>query len=346
MLRGAIIGLGNVAVLGHLPGWLARSSEVNIVAAADANPDRRALLDAHVPGARWYGSAEALLAEEALDFVDICTPPGTHAGLIRAAMHRGAHVLCEKPLVCRLQELHEIAELAGTTGRVLHTVHNWHHAPIVQFVRDLLRQDAIGDVTQVAWRTLRLKPAVTGDGRGDNWRLDPAMAGGGILVDHGWHVFYILNGWLGRLPQRVRARLETRRHVRNPIEDTVSLQIEYPGVTAEVFLTWAADTRETGAELQGMRGSIAIQEGTVVLNGPDRSEQRWNFPSSLSDGSHHPDWFGGVAGEFLDAMHGARGSANLAEASLCGALLAAAQESHRQGDTWLPFEDARRSVCR
>lgn len=347
MLRGAIIGLGNVAVHGHLPGWLSRR-DVEIVAATDARPERRPLLDAHLPGRRWYESTEALLAGEALDFVDICTPPATHAGLIRAALRRGLHVLCEKPLVCRIEELVGLLGSVAETDRALCTVHNWHHAPLVRFVRDLLRREAIGEVTRVRWRTLRTKPAVTGDGRSGNWRLDPAMAGGGILVDHGWHVFYILHGWLEQAPTRVSARLETRRHTQYPLEDTATVRLEFPHAAGEVFLTWAADARQTDAELEGTRGSIHIEENTVVLNaaGADQPEQRWTFPSSLSDGSHHPDWFGGVADGFVAGMRDETARrANLSEASLCVAQLAMAQESNRQKGAWLPIEDARWSVC-
>ena len=347
MLRGAIIGLGNVAVNGHLPGWLSRR-DVEIVAVAETNPERQADVAARLPGARWYDSAEALLAGETLDFVDICTPPATHAGLIRSALRHGLHVLCEKPLVCGMEELRELTRMAEEADKALFTVHNWHHAPIIRFVRDLLRQGAIGEVRHCGWEVLRTKPAITGSGQGGNWRLDPAMAGGGILVDHGWHVFYILHGWLEQAPTRVSARLETRRHTQYPLEDTATVWLEFPHVAGEVFLTWAADARQTGAELEGTRGSIRVEENTVVLNvaGTDRAEQRWTFPSSLSDGSHHPDWFGGVADGFVAGMRDETARrTNLSEASLCVAQLAMAQESNRQGGAWLPIEDARWSRC-
>ena len=93
MLRGAVIGLGNVALHGHLPGWLGRS-DVRIVAAADARPAQRAQCEGLLPAARWYDSAGDLLAGEPLDFVDICTPPSSHAELILRSLDRGLHVLC------------------------------------------------------------------------------------------------------------------------------------------------------------------------------------------------------------------------------------------------------------
>jgi len=339
MLRGAIIGLGNVAVHGHLPTWL-NHPKAGIVAAADSVAARRTEFERLVPGGRWYESADELLTGEKLDFVDICTPPATHALLIRAALQRGLHVLCEKPLVCRALELAELVELVDKTGLVLYSVHNWPHAPILRQVEDLLRQHEIGEVRRCRWQTLRTQPAITGDGQGDNWRTNPVMAGGGILFDHGWHVFSILPRWFGASPLRISAQLETRQHTQYRLEDTATVRLQYPRATAEIFLTWAADKRLTWAELEGTKGTIRVEDGEVVLSSPAAgSERRWTFPA-LSAGSHHPEWFGGVVTEFLAAVRNTMSRGNLPEASLCVTLLELAQESNRQGCVWLPIPPA------
>src|SRR2546430_15367633 len=98
MLRGAIIGLGNVALAGHLPGWL-RCRDVEIVAATDVEPARRAAIEALVPTVTWYDTAESLLARERLDFVGICTPPARPRPPGTAPPRSGPHRLCAKPLV-------------------------------------------------------------------------------------------------------------------------------------------------------------------------------------------------------------------------------------------------------
>src|SRR5262245_45525320 len=211
MHRGAIIGLGNVALHGHLPGWR-RRSDVEIVAVTDARPEQRALAATHAPGARWYPTATALLAEADVDFVHICTPPSSHAALIREAPAPGRHVLCEKPLVIAAADVPPLAQLAERTGRIIYTVHNWHHAPIVRRTADLIREGRIGRVEHVIWHTLRTRPAAAGDEQTGNWRVDPAIAGGGVLSDHGWHVFYVVQRWVGEEPRSVSARLERRRH--------------------------------------------------------------------------------------------------------------------------------------
>jgi predicted dehydrogenase len=336
MLRGAMIGLGNVALHGHLPGWRGRD-DVEIVAATDAEGHRRLERARHLPNARWYDSAADLLAAERLGFVDICTPPSSHAPLIRSALERGLHVLCEKPLVGSLGELAALARLATARGAVLHIVHNWHYAPIVARTARLIRDGQVGQVTRVVWHTLRTEPALARDERHGNWRVDPRVAGGGVLTDHGWHVSYLLRRWIGAHPTAVSARLETRRHTQWPVEDTATLRIAFPGATAEVLLTWAADVRRNWVEVTGTTGRIELHDDTLVLR-RGTVEHRWPCPPGLSNGSHHPDWFGPVAEEFLARVRGeSPAHANLTEAALCLALENQARESSRRDGEELPL---------
>ena len=336
MLRGAIIGLGNVALHAHVPGWLSRR-DVEIVAVSDADPSRQALGARHLPDARWCETADRLLADAELDFVDICTPPSSHAALIRTALSRGLHVLCEKPLVGSPRELRALTELALGSDLALYTVHNWHHAPIVRQTRDLVADGAIGHVTEARWQTLRTRPAAVAGATGDNWRVDPDIAGGGVLTDHGWHVTYLLHRLIGALPISVSARLETRRHTGFHVEDTATLRLVFPRATADVLLTWASDQRGNWAGLTGTDGVIEILDDTLVLRHADR-EQRWSFASGLSDGSQHPDWFSAVADEFLALATGeSTDRTNLTEASLCVAVEALARESHRRNGQELPL---------
>jgi predicted dehydrogenase len=335
MLRGAILGVGNVAVHGHLPGWLARP-EVTITAAADPRPEGREALLERLPSLRWYDTAQELLAREELDFADICAPPAMHARLISEALEKGLHVLCEKPLVLAPEELPPLREIARGKDRVFATVHNWRHAPILAFAARLVREGALGEVRFCRWETLRQKPAAAaGDTAASNWRVDPAVSGGGILMDHGWHALYVVCGWLPETPERVRGRLSTRRHREWPIEDTAEVFLESgSGVRAEIFLTWAADERRNRVTIEGTRGTIRIDGNILELvttGSPDTSVRR-EFPGSLSEGSHHPDWFAAVAEEFLSEIGGgtARGR-SLEEAADCLELIALARESSLRG---------------
>lgn len=331
-LRGAIIGLGNVAVHGHLPAWRGRD-DVEIVAVSDARTERRAICAEALPVARWHDSVDALLDDGRLDFVDICTPPSSHASLIRSALRRGLHVLCEKPLVPSSEDLASVAELAEKNQLALHTVHNWHHAPIVRRAAALIGERAVGPVRRVVWHTRRTRPAAAADPGAENWRVDPAVAGGGVLTDHGWHVFYVVCRWIGAEPIAVSAQLERRRHLTLAVEDTASVRLIFPEASAEILLTWAADVRENWAEIEGPRGRLELRDDALVWRDAEGGEAgQWHCPPRLSDGSHHPDWFHAVADEFVaEVTSGRPTGANLAEASRCVALESAARESSRLG---------------
>jgi predicted dehydrogenase len=328
VLRGAFIGFGNVAANGHLPGWRVRE-DVQIVAATDAAASRREAFLAACPGGRWYETVDDLLASERLDFVDICAPPGSHAMLIERALAAGLHVLSEKPLVTRVEDAKRTGAAAVRAGRVLHTVHNWLEAPICRKISALVDEGAIGAVRSVRWRTLRTQPAIAVSADGvTNWRVDPAMAGGGILFDHGWHAIYCVMRWAGA-PIRVAAQLETRRFHEHPLEDTASVDLDTALGVSNIDLTWAADKRSNTIEIEGEEGEIRVVGDAVILSSRSR-EQRWFCPPSLSQGSHHPDWFGGAAADFVAAATGHTKS-NLDVAILCAQVIDAAQRSSAAG---------------
>jgi predicted dehydrogenase len=336
VLRGAFIGFGNVAAKGHLPGWQSRN-DVTIVAATDVLSTRRdAFLEA-CPKGRWYESVDDLLSGETLDFVDICTPPSSHAALIKQALDADLHVLCEKPLVTRLADARFVAAASASAGRVVYAVHNWLKAPICLKISALIAEGAVGSIQSIRWRTLRTQPAIALVAEGAaNWRVDPAIAGGGILFDHGWHALYCIVRWAGA-PRGIAAMLEKRRFREWPLEDTATVALDLVSATGHIYLTWAGDERANDIEIEGDQGHISVANDRVVLK-TRSGEQHWSCPPSLSEGSHHQDWFVGVAEDFRAAA-AAGNTGNLEEAVLCAQLIDLAQRSSAAGGVRLSIGD-------
>ncbi len=331
-LRGAIIGFGNIAVNGHLPAYR-NHPHIEITAVMDALPATGELCRNVLPRSAFYSDADALLEKETVDFVDIATPPGTHAELICRALRRGAHVLCEKPLVLTTGELEAVARLAAETRKTVFTVHNWRHAPIFRQISELIARSAVGDVGRISYEVIRTRPSVTVEegGAGTNWRLNPEIAGGGILVDHGWHAFYMVTQWAGGTPRWVHCRLENRKYNRIPVEDTASVEIGYPGVKARIFFTWAGSRRRNRVVIEGTHGTITADDDVIVLTRGEE-KRRYAFPEALSQGSHHPEWYGFIMDEFVGEMQsGHVPGRNLEEAAWCLALLDACRKSHLTG---------------
>jgi len=319
-VRGAIIGFGEVARHGHWPAY-ATSREVEIVAVVDPSAERRAIACELRPELALFATIADLAAETEIDFVDICTPPALHAQPTLEALARGWHALCEKPFVLELADLEKIRAAAHAQGRGVVSVHNWKYAPLVRQATAALRSGAIGPLRQVEIETLRAQNCAGGDPARPNWRRDPAIAGGGILLDHGWHAIYLAAHWFGEEPAEVRATLH--RPTPTAAEDEVALTLTFPSGDAKIFLTWRAETRLNTVRLIGEKGEIAIDGSTLRVGAESR-----DFPEALSDGSHHADWFAAMLPDVMaDFREPARASRSLAEVQTCLSVIRRAYRS-------------------
>jgi len=331
VLRGAISGFGEVAAHAHLAGWLSRP-DVAIVAVHEPTASRRHAAINLVKNVRVYDDLELMLAGEALDFVDIASPPAFHAATARMALEAGAHVLVEKPLCLERGELAQLSGLAARQSRVLMCVHNWKHSPVYRRAHELIDSGRIGAPRFVSLARLRNAPAGAGGSTGiggERWRLD-AATGGGILIDHGWHTFYLAQ-WLmgGTRPCAISAHLGIAEG--SGVEEVADIRVEFPqGRIADMHLSWRAPVRRTGATIYGDEALIEIEGDRLVMT--DRAGRVSDYSANdAPDDSYHSAWFGGVAGDFARAVAqgpaGATMRENLAEADTAVALIAAARNS-------------------
>lgn len=324
--RGAFIGFGSVAEHGHLPGWQA-AGDFDIVAVADPVAERRARAKELIRGVRTYAALEELFAREPLDFIDIASPPAFHPPAILAAARAGVDVLCEKPLTSTVESYRPVRRTLEESGILLHVVHNWKFSEAFRVVAEIVGSGRFGRTTAASFETRRSGWSVSAD----DWRIKRAVAGGGILVDHGWHNLYLLLNLAGETPLAVSATLARLRYRDAEIEDTASCRIDFPHMTAEVRLTWAAPERKTRWEITAERGRIVVDDDTVAVESADHREVR-RLSSGLSAGSHHADWFPGVIDSFRRELGDpALRGANRREAELCLVLLDRAYASAASG---------------
>ncbi len=333
-LRGALVGFGGVAVHAHLPVWL-KNRNFRIDAVVDPHPERAKLARDLLPKARIYPDLDSLLRENGLDFVDICTPPCFHGELIYRACVSGLHVFCEKPLVASLESLRQISRAAEAVQKVVFVVDNWKHAPLWAKATQIVNENTIGSIRSVSLSVLRTQ----GSGGGiSDWRQCSQIAGGGILLDHGWHGFYLILSVIKETPLSIAARMEMND---SDLEETVDLVMRFARAEAELHLTWRAGSRRNFGTIRGEGGTLSINDDHLVLSGDGGpSATRYDFEEALSGGSHHAEWLGPVVENFRREILGlsARGT-NFTEAKWCAYLTDLAYRSHREGSCFISVDD-------
>lgn len=318
-LRGAMIGYGFIGGQGHLPAYIERElrcGDVRIEALADTCAARRAQAVLQHPTLRVYDDYRALLLAEAhrLDFVDICTPPCDHAEIARAAMDVGLHVLCEKPLTTALCDAERLLDHARRTQRVLFPCHNYKHAPVIQAIRESLDSNRIGAVRSVTLNTMRNTHAKGVTEWHTHWRRHFEYSGGGIVMDHGSHSFYLLFDWFGAYPETVTARTTNLAPDRYDTEDNASIVLTFPQGFATVRLSWTAGLRKVQYAIHGDAGAITVDDDEIELSmmrrhdGSDvaQGEVRWDVEKQ-SVASHwgdasHTAWFDALFTRFARAI--------------------------------------------
>jgi predicted dehydrogenase len=145
--RVGIAGAGWVTQY-HLPAWAAHPGRATVVAIADPDEGARLRRAAAFGIAGVHGAAEAMIATEPLDIIDICTPVEAHAPLVRLAADRGIAVICQKPLARDLGEARVLIAGLDPAARVM--VHdNWRFRATYRRIWELLEAGVAGQIRRV-----------------------------------------------------------------------------------------------------------------------------------------------------------------------------------------------------
>src|SRR5205823_4669159 len=126
-------------------------------------------------------------------------------------------ILCEKPLAGTLVDALEIAQVLRRSRVVYQPCHQYHFSPQWLAVKSLL--PTLGRIYLADYQVHRLAANEGNPNWEPRWRTDRDLAGGGILVDHGSHIFYQLRSVLGE-PATIRATVRTLLHHGYEVEDT------------------------------------------------------------------------------------------------------------------------------
>jgi predicted dehydrogenase len=131
-----------------------RGISARLVACADVDSARAAAAQARFGFERSTTDWRDVVDDREIEAVSITAPNDTHLAVIRAALERGKHVNCEKPVGRTPEETLEAAQLARAGGQITFIGYNYRWAPVVQHAAKLIAAGALGQLTHYRGRFL------------------------------------------------------------------------------------------------------------------------------------------------------------------------------------------------
>ena len=247
-----------------------RHAAAPVVRAGVYDPDMKRAADFAAASGHTVCTGEAEVLD-GCDAVYICTWTSEHPRLLEAAVSRGLHVFCEKPLAFSTGEASRMATLANRAG-VTHQVGLvLRRSPAYLWARHLIDDPVAGRVMTVVFRDDQFIP-VQGQ-YASTWRGDKRLAGAGTLLEHSIHDVDMLRFLVGDV-ERVAA--ETAHfHGIDGIEDVATALIRFAnGATGVLNSVW----HDNLARPSLRRVEVFCERRHIVIEGDD-----WLGPVSWTD---------------------------------------------------------------
>ena len=148
MLHVGIIGCGAIARQRHAAEYK-NNENTTIVGVFDVSRERAEAM-ANDFGGKVYDTAEALIADPAIDAVSVCVANAFHAAIAIDALNHGKHVLGEKPMAITLAECEAMYAAAIKNGKRLLIDHNQRLTPAHRKAKEIIASGELGRVISFA----------------------------------------------------------------------------------------------------------------------------------------------------------------------------------------------------
>lgn len=247
-LRVAVIGCGYFGRL-QLAAWDALDG-VEVAAVCDLDPAR-----AHHPGAVSYAEAPAMLATEALDFVDIATRVETHRQLVELVAAHRLPVICQKPFAADRGDAEAMVSACAKAGVTLMVHENFRWQAPMRAVREVIEQGGIGAPSYARISFRHAHDIYTNQ---PYLREEPRLA----LMDVGTHALDLARFFMGEA-DRVYARSQ-RIDPTIKGEDVVDVVLDHAGGTVSlVDLSFSTVLQpdpfpQTLVRIEGTTGTVEL----------------------------------------------------------------------------------------
>lgn len=175
MLKVGLVGVGGISGA-HIPAW-EEMKDAELVALCDIRPEQMA----KYPDKHCYTSLDEMLEKEELDILDICLPTYLHADAAVKAMEIGIHVLCEKPISLKKEDVKRVYDTAKQHNVCFMVAQVLRFWPEYEYVKEIVDSKKYGNLLSGSMTRLGVKPKWSWD----NWMMDENRSG---LVPFDLHI--------------------------------------------------------------------------------------------------------------------------------------------------------------
>ncbi len=268
LIRWGIIGAGAVCEVKSGPGFYkAPDSQLLAVMRRDLDKARDFAARHQVP--EYYDNAHAILNHPQIDAVYIATPPAQHLNYALAAIKAGKHVYIEKPVTLNAAECTQLIAAAEQAEAKVCVAHYRRRLPCFVKMQEFINSGAIGKPLLAQIDLLRPQQQYTPN----NWRIDPAQAGGGLFHDLAPHQLDLLHYWFGAVEAAGGQAFNQRQQ--HAADDCVLAWAKYNNgvlLQGRWHFAVAANHYRDSFEIIGSQGSIRTDffgDGSLYLKQGD-----------------------------------------------------------------------------
>ncbi|MGB5286965.1 MAG: Gfo/Idh/MocA family oxidoreductase [Ignavibacteriaceae bacterium] len=256
--RVAVIGLGSVAQLVHLPNLL-KIKNAEITAVAETNKNRLHSVADKFDVKKRYPDYTELIKNNDADAVIISTPTHLHKQMAIDCLNAGKDVLVEKPLARNSSEGKEVVECAKKNKRKLIVGMNLRFRPDSMLIRSLIDAGEIGDPFYIKCGWIRKQSS------SEKWFSKREEAGGGVILDLGINLVDLAL-WLADYPKAISISTKNYHHRSRNLEDTSISFIRCENLTISLEASWSMAEEKDNfyTNVYGTKGSIGANPFKLI----------------------------------------------------------------------------------
>jgi len=228
---------------------------------------------------KWYSNATDLINDPEVNAIYIATPPLQHEEYTIAALAAGKPVYVEKPMALNSIAAQKMADASKEYGVKLVVAHYRRAQPLFLKIKSLLEENVIGDVRLVDLKMLQPTTNNVIANTAENWRINPAISGGGLFHDLAPHQLDLMLYYFGEA-KKVNG-LASKQDTAAPVEDLVTGHILFEnGLVFNGLWCFSAPENEQAdsCEIYGAKGKISFSVfGQYIKLNVGNNEETINF---------------------------------------------------------------------